>query len=162
MSRVLIAFLVLLLMAACAAPPARIPTGSHDRSSGDISDVVVRVNRLRAEVGRGSLSAHAALTRAARDHVQDMITNQFFGHFGVDGSLVGDRVRRWGYDWCAIAENIARGPSGLTEVLESWMASPSHRANILAGDFVHLGLYRGGQDHWVMVLGQNGCLHETP
>ncbi len=153
----LIALVFLALLAACSERTV-INQPVSTQGTGDVSLAALGpVNRYRAEAGLGAVTADLALARAARDHAEDMIANRFFGHGGTGGTSVGDRATRQGYGWCFIAENIAQGHPGLIEVIDSWMTSPGHRANILAGQATQMGVYHGDGNHWVMVLGQDGC-----
>lgn len=115
------------------------------------------VNAARADAGRGALDVDSQLTQAAAAHARDLAATGAFGHTGADGSSVGDRVRRQGYGFCFVAENIAKGQGSLDEVLRGWMASPGHRRNMLAKQAREFGLVRGPGNLWVMVLGRPGC-----
>lgn len=115
------------------------------------------LNGLRAEEGLGPVSPSPRLEQAAMAHAMDMAENAFFDHRGSDGSAVGDRARAAGYGWCAIAENIAKGQGGLTEVLGAWANSPPHRQNMLLDDITDYGLVRAPGNIWVLVLGREGC-----
>ncbi|WP_306153288.1 CAP domain-containing protein [Roseovarius sp. MMSF_3281] len=116
-----------------------------------------RINATRAEAGRDALSVNRKLTRAAAAHARDLAETGAFSHTGSNGSSVGDRVRRQGYGFCFVAENIAKGQGALEQVLSGWMASPGHRRNIRAEQAVEFGLVRGPGNLWVMVLGKPGC-----
>ncbi len=115
------------------------------------------INGLRAASGRAPLTVSGALTRAAADHAGDMARSGRFSHTGRDGSTVGDRVRRHGYGFCFVAENIARGQVTPGAVLDDWMASPGHRRNLLDPRAAEVALVRGPGPVWVMVLGRDGC-----
>jgi uncharacterized protein YkwD len=80
-------------------------------------------------------------------------------HVGSDGSILADRLTRSGYlpgsgTW-AIGENVARGYTSVSGVVSAWMASPSHRTNILNPKFVHAGLGRSGS-YWTNDFGRGG------
>lgn len=81
----------------------------------------------------------------------------FFGHTGSDGSSVGDRVRRTGYDFCKVAEAIAQGEISLGAVLQGWMASRPHRQILLSREAEDFGLVRGAGNRWVLVMARPGC-----
>lgn len=115
------------------------------------------LSQVRAQEGRGALKPSAQLTRAATAHAEDLARSGRFSHEGSNGSSVGQRVRKQGYKFCFVAENIAKGQGSLQEVLEGWMASPGHRRNILAEQAVEFGLVQGPDSLWVMVLGRPGC-----
>ena len=109
------------------------------------------LNDLRTKAGRGALAEHPALVAAADTHARDMARRGYFSHTGADGSSVGQRLRAQGYQWCHVAENIAKGQKTLPEVMEGWFFSPGHRANMIAREAAVFGLARAG-DVWVMVL----------
>lgn len=106
---------------------------------------------------RAGGSVSVPLTKAAADHASDMAARGFFSHTGSDKSSVGKRVKRQGYGFCFVAENIAKGQKNLSQVMESWMSSDGHRRNILASEATEFGLVSGPGNLWVMVLGRPGC-----
>lgn len=108
-------------------------------------------NRERADRGIKRLCVHPALQRAARSHSKDMIQRDYFSHDtkGRNESAC-ERVRRFGYRYSGdrCAENIAWGSGRKGEpasVMDSWMNSSGHRANILDGGLreVGVGAYKG-------------------
>jgi uncharacterized protein YkwD len=82
----------------------------------------------------------ATLTRAANAHARDMARHGFLEHTGSDGSAPRDRLRRAGYRWRLTGENIAYGPTSAEEVVEGWLASPGHCANIMDARFREMGI----------------------
>ena len=72
------------------------------------------------------LKWHAAMEGAAVDHLMDVALRPALTHVGQDGSSVGGRVRRHGYAWGSVAENVAGGHRGAADTLRLWLASPSH------------------------------------
>jgi uncharacterized protein YkwD len=94
--------------------------------------VVELANQERRRSGCAvALTLSPKLSEAARAHSQDMAANDFFGHTGSDGSSLATRIQRVGYAFSAAAENIAAGYATAQSVVDSWMRSPEHRANIL-------------------------------
>jgi uncharacterized protein YkwD len=93
--------------------------------------VVDLINQHRISRGCQPFNLSPQISAAAQAHSQDMALNDFVGHTGSDGSSVGQRLTRAGYDWRMVAENIAAGQSTPEAVVDSWMGSSSHRANIL-------------------------------
>lgn len=81
-----------------------------------------------------------ALTQGAELHSQDMQANNFTSHTGSDTSTVGQRITATGYAWSAVAENIAGGQTTMNQVVDSWMASDGHCANIMNPNLVDMGL----------------------
>ena len=82
---------------------------------------------------------NAKLGNAALAHSQEMADRNYFAHAGKDGSTVGDRALRAGYEWSAIGENIAAGQGSTDQVVSSWLASPNHCVNIMKPDFTEMG-----------------------
>lgn len=80
------------------------------------------------------------LKRAANGHSRDMAKNNFFSHTGSDGSSMGDRITEAGYRWSAAGENIAAGYSTVASVMEGWIKSPGHCANIMSSRYKDLGV----------------------
>lgn len=111
--------------------------------------VLTLVNAARVKsrkCGRTSFDAvlplklSATLSRAALLHSQDMANKNFFEHRGSDGSQVGDRATRVGYRWRIAGENIAIGAENADVVVQGWLDSPGHCANIMSPAFTEMGL----------------------
>jgi uncharacterized protein YkwD len=117
------------------------------------------INRFRAARGLASLALHPSLNAAAMQHAQDMAQQGFFDHIGCDGSTVGDRVMRQGYRFSFVAENLSEGPAAQEEVLNGWIASPSHLLTLTAVQPVHAGLGWARSPradncaYWVLIVG---------
>lgn len=79
------------------------------------------------------------LGAAALKHSQDMMRHGYFAHEGRDGSSVADRVLAEGYRWRHVGENIAAGQGTAPRVVQGWLASPGHCANIMNKDFSEMG-----------------------
>jgi uncharacterized protein YkwD len=147
---------------------ARVPIKIPDRASRPavvdpaIAAAINRVNRHRGRHGRGRVTLHARLNKAALGHARAMANRDFFSHNGPDGSTMGQRVTQTGYIWGLVAENIAAGQQNPMEAIRTWMDSPGHRRNILMKGVVHIGLAHfrrdpdpgevSFKDYWVMVL----------
>ncbi|MFD6247643.1 CAP domain-containing protein [Streptomyces roseolus] len=128
----------------------------NDDGQGSAADQVLSlVNAERAKAGCGPLTANATLARAAQAHSDDMAARDFFDHTNPDGAGPGDRVTAAGYPWSTYGENIAMGQRTPEQVMEAWMNSPGHRANILNCDFKELGvgIHDGGGPYWTQVFG---------
>jgi uncharacterized protein YkwD len=99
------------------------------------------------------------LSRAALAHAKDMSANKLFEHRGSDGSKPSERATRAGYKWAAIAENIAEGAASADEVVQDWLESPGHCANIMGAQYREMGLAyhtdfaRKGDIYWAQELG---------
>ena len=105
-----------------------------------IEEVVRLTNVERAKAGLPPLKLNNQLLAAAQDHSNDMAQDDFFSHTGADGSSVGDRVRNSGYQYSTTGENIAAGQTTPAQVVEGWMNSPGHRANILNPNYTEIGV----------------------
>ncbi|MDT7845492.1 CAP domain-containing protein [Streptomyces justiciae] len=121
------------------------------------SQVVDLTNRERARHGLPALTVDARLTAAAQAHSTDMIARAFYSHTSPDGSHPWDRAAAAGASRRSIGENIACGQRSPAEVVEGWMNSPGHRANILKPDFTHIGTgFAGGGSagtYWTQLFG---------
>jgi uncharacterized protein YkwD len=69
-----------------------------------------------------------------------MVARNFFSHTGSDGSDAGQRDTAAGYVWSAWGENIAAGYASVQSVVDGWMASDGHCANLMNARFVDTGL----------------------
>jgi uncharacterized protein YkwD len=118
--------------------------------------VVASVNWHRALAGIRGVTVDSRLTSAAQSHANDMANRRRLTHTGSDGSNGGTRIWRYGYGAWTWAENIAAGQTTPEQVMSAWMASAGHRANILNGRMVNIGVAaaRGsnGVMYWTMVL----------
>ena len=101
------------------------------------------VNYQRAQAGVPALSASSALFTAARNHSQDMATNNFFSHTGSNGSSPFDRMLAAGFSFSAAAENIYAGSgsnNSASAAVSGWMNSEGHRTNMLNPAYTHAGV----------------------
>jgi len=102
------------------------------------------LNRERAGHGLAPFAGDARLRAAARRHSRDMARRHFFEHRNPDGASPADRVRAAGFPASAsTAENIAWGSEAAAtpvEIVEGWMDSPGHRANILHPRLTAIGV----------------------
>lgn len=112
------------------------------------------VNALRDRKGLSPLSYDGRLAQAAEAHAQDMAANNYFSHQGRDGTDVGRRVAMAGYEWCFVAENIAKGQESIEAAMASWTKSQGHYRNMLDSRAQEMAVVRAeGDAVWVMVLG---------
>ncbi|MDX3456483.1 CAP domain-containing protein [Streptomyces sp. ME02-8801-2C] len=121
------------------------------------AEVIELTNRERARAGLPPLASDALLARAAQAHSTDMVARAFYSHTGPDGSQPWDRAAAAGSTRRTIGENIACGQRSAAEVVEGWMNSPGHRANILKREFTHIGIgFAGGGKagtYWTQLFG---------
>lgn len=162
-----IAFLTLFLMLAVFCLPAGAAGGRYEGL--DVRDVpaevpasmqeweVLRiVNVERMSEGLLPLTMFLAMQTAA--DIRALEITQSFSHTRPDGTDCFTVLDEVGVDWCAVGENIAAGQPTPAAVMQSWMNSPGHRANILNSSFTHIGVgyeYRQGTAYgayWVQVF----------
>ena len=80
-----------------------------------------------------------ALENAARLHSKDMASNNRLSHKGSKRSTVAKRVRKQGYTWRSVGENVAGGLQTSEETVSGWLESPGHCANIMGSSFTEIG-----------------------
>ncbi|MFE9612535.1 CAP domain-containing protein [Streptomyces sp. NPDC006012] len=120
------------------------------------AQVLKLVNEERAKAGCGALTASGPLTRLAEAFSADMAARDFFDHTDPDGRTPWDRASAAGVSGLG-GENIARGQADAAAVMEAWMNSPGHRANILNCDFTTLGVgvhFGSGGPWWTQDFGR--------
>ena len=100
---------------------------------------IALVNAARARAGLPRLNENPTLSRVALAYSQRMARENFYGHIDPQGKGVHDRIAVAGYLAQQSAENIARGQPGPATVVEGWLNSPGHRANIMNPDVREIG-----------------------
>lgn len=112
-------------------------------------DILEQVNQARSEArycGEDYYPAVSAVTwnckleDAAQLHTDDMIENNFFSHTGSDGLTVANRVINQGYYYYYVGENIAAGQMTVESVMEAWLNSPGHCANIMRSNYTEVAV----------------------
>lgn len=107
--------------------------------------------------GLPPLAENVELDAAAARKAQDMFNRQYFEHVSPDSKNVGDLVEAIGYEYIAVGENLALGNyKDDQELVQAWMDSPGHRANILSTKFTEIGVAVGrglfeGKQTWLAV-----------
>ena len=132
------------------APTSTSTAGSTCNIPDFAATALARVNQLRAAgadcrsggtfAPAAALTWSALLTRAAETHTQDMAAKNFFSHTGSSGSTLADRVGATGYAWSSLGENIAAGYAGIDKVVDGWIASDGHCANLMNPGFNQAGM----------------------
>ena len=103
------------------------------------AELLVLVNRERAEQGLRPLAADPELTKVARAHSQDMLARSYFSHVTPEGGRLDARLRRADVTYLVAGENLALAQT-LAIAHRGLMNSPGHRANILQPKFGRLGI----------------------
>lgn len=102
--------------------------------------VLTLTNAERAKQGLAALQADTKLMAAAREKSVDMQKNNYFSHTSPTFGSPFDRLKALGISYKSAGENIAQGQRTPAEVVQAWMDSPGHRANILNTSYTHLGV----------------------
>ncbi|MFI1398073.1 CAP domain-containing protein [Streptomyces sp. NPDC020681] len=141
-----------------AAPTPRSGDSGGDggSSNGAEAQVLALVNKERAAAGCSPVTSNAKLVRAADDYSDVMADSGVMSHTGPDGSTMTSRVEAAGYAWSTLGENIAQGQSDAAAVMDAWMNSPGHRANILNCSFKEIGVgvhFGDGGPWWTQNFG---------
>ena len=104
------------------------------------------VNEQRANYGLPALNYSTELEAVAYSHSKDMAQNNYFSHTNLAGKSPFDRIKAAGISYRSAAENIAAGQKTPQEVVNAWMNSQGHRANILNSSVTKMGvgIYSGG------------------
>ena len=127
-------------------------------------DLLAAHNKLRAEEKLPPLRLNDKLNQAATAHALDMAEQKRMTHEGSDSSDPKTRIKRAGYVYQEMGENVAAGQEAVAEVMRIWIESPPHRENIV-GPFTEMGagVRRGedGQNYWC-VTSAGRCRRWTP
>lgn len=132
----------LVLAAPFAAPDRRDAQGTAARVLELVNEARAqprRCGRRRVDAAR-PVTLAPALNRAAAAHAADMAANGYMGHTGSDGSNAGQRANRAGYRWRSIGENVAAGQPDADTVVQAWLDSPGHCANLMGAQYTEMGV----------------------
>lgn len=104
------------------------------------ADVVNDTNKERAKLGLEPLTLSPVLSQAALSKGQDMFTEQYWAHTSPQGKEPWAFMRAAGYNYQVAGENLARDFDDTTDMVAAWMASPTHRANIVNSRYTEIGI----------------------
>jgi uncharacterized protein YkwD len=133
-------------LAATAPAPDVATCGLHDFQAA----MLARINQYRA-AGANCRTAgtyapapplvwNTRLVQAAAAHSTDMATRNYFSHISLDGRTLVERIEATGYARHSLGENIAAGHPTVHAVVDGWMASDGHCANLMNPAFRDVGL----------------------
>jgi uncharacterized protein YkwD len=135
-----------LALPAPAALAACANTDATPADAGAVAATLCLLNEQRGDHGLSALSASSTLDRAADAYANDMVARRFFDHVSPGGGTMMDRIKAAGWvptgSWSA-GENIAWASGSLAtpaSIVDGWMHSAGHRANILDGSFGAIGI----------------------
>jgi uncharacterized protein YkwD len=148
-ARRLFAPLVAFAALALTAPAAMAACANDDvapTNAGAVAATLCLLNEQRSAHGLSAFGESTVLDRAADAYAADMVKRGFFDHVSPGGGTMLDRIKAAGWvpngSWSA-GENIAWGSGSLatpTSIVDGWMHSAGHRANILSASFTQIGI----------------------
>lgn len=135
-------------------PGQKINIPTLDPTVTDYEQEVIRlVNEIRAKNGLKALAYDWELARVARYKSQDMKDNRYFSHTSPVYGSPFQMIRDFGLSFRSAGENIAKGYATPQAVVDGWMNSSGHRANILNASFTHIGVgYVSGGHYWTQMF----------
>ncbi|MER0446757.1 sigma-70 family RNA polymerase sigma factor [Streptomyces sp. Edi4] len=135
------------------------PSAAGTSTPAAVQQVLDMVNSERSKAGCSALTSNPQLYDAALKHSENMAAQNFFDHTDPSGAGPGERITAAGYQWSSYGENIARGQADAAAVMDSWMHSAGHRANILNCGFKEIGIgvhYGSGGPWWTQDFASRG------
>ena len=116
-------------------------------------EVVRLVNEIRAKNGLKELTEDWELSRVARYKSQDMKDNNYFSHTSPVYGSPFNMIKNFGISYKSAAENIAKGQKTPQAVVDAWMNSSGHRANILNSTYTKIGVgYVASGNYWTQMF----------
>lgn len=122
-----------------------------------MNEILRLVNEHRAEHGLSALTLDSDLNKVAKIRAQEI--TEKFDHARPNGTFFYDMMDEMGIDYRSVGENIAAGYLTAEEVVDAWMNSEGHRANILSANFKQIGIaatYKEDSEYeiyWVQIFG---------
>ncbi len=125
-----------------------------EEGSRDFEREVVRlINEIRADYGLSPLTENWELSRVARYKSRDMSTLGYFSHTSPTYGTPFEMIKSFGLTYRTAGENIARGYKSAEAVVNGWMNSSGHRANILNANFRYIGVgYESNGSYWTQMF----------
>ncbi|MFJ6266406.1 CAP domain-containing protein [Lysinibacillus xylanilyticus] len=131
------------------APSQSKPSTTTSDVNAFEQEVVKLTNAERTKAGLAPFKTDDKLMAAAREKSQDMQSKNYFSHTSPTFGSPFDRMKALGITYKSAGENIAQGQRTPQEVVQAWMDSPGHRANILNEKFTHIGVgYVKSGNYW--------------
>lgn len=119
------------------------------------SEVLKLVNIERQKQGLSPLKLSSELSKVAKIKSQDMADKNYFSHNSPTYGSPFDMMKQFGIKYTTAGENIAKGYSSAQAVMNGWMNSPGHKANILSSNFGTLGVgyvEKNGSTYWTQMF----------
>lgn len=109
-------------------------------SNYDSNEVIQLVNNYRKEQGLAMLQSDEKLNFAAQEKAKDMLTKDYWDHFGPNGESPWQFISESGYQYSFAGENLAKGFTDAQKMNDSWLNSPKHKDNIVNSEFENIGV----------------------
>lgn len=109
-------------------------------SSITADEVIDQTNQLRRSQGFETLSYNASLALAAQKKAENMIADHYWAHVSPTGKQPWSFMSEAGYKYRVAGENLARDFTGTPDMIQAWLNSPSHRANLLGNKYTEIGV----------------------
>jgi hypothetical protein len=110
-----------------------------DKSNITIAQLLDGTNFARTASGFGALKINDKLSQAAKNKAENMLEVGYWSHNAPDGTAPWHWIKSAGYDYINAGENLARGFNTTDSIMQAWLDSQSHRANILNRDYSEVG-----------------------
>ena len=124
------------------------PSASVTNTSTYEQQVIDLINEIRIKNGLSPLTENTALSRCAKAKSQDMHDKRYFSHQSPTYGSPFDMMKQFGITYRTAGENIAMGQSTPQAVVNAWMNSEGHRANILNASFTQIGMGYVADGHY--------------
>ncbi len=116
-------------------------------------EVIRLVNEIRVKNGLSELKENWELSRVARYKSQDMKDNKYFSHTSPVYGSPFEMIKNFGISYRTAGENIAKGYATPQAVVNGWMNSSGHRANILNASYTQIGVgYVASGNYWTQMF----------
>lgn len=137
----LIAVIVLLFAGSFLLPVLKTSLPSVLGIATDITSekLLILTNEKRHENGAGPLNINEKLDEAAVEKADNMFADNYWAHNSPSGKTPWVFIKNSGYTYVYAGENLARGFTKPNDVISAWMASPSHRENMLSTNYADVG-----------------------
>ncbi|MGM9950224.1 MAG: SafA/ExsA family spore coat assembly protein [Lysinibacillus sp.] len=133
-------------------PGQKIVIAENEQKSVE-EEVVRLVNVERSKQGLSPLAIDWELARVAKYKSQDMHDRNYFSHTSPTYGSPFDMMKNFGISYKAAGENIAKGQKSAAQVVQAWMNSEGHRANIMSTKYTHIGVgYVADGHYWTQMF----------
>lgn len=118
--------------------------------------IIEVTNSVRVALGLHPLLIDEKLSQAAQAKAEDMVKHKYFGHLAPTGELFSAFIKRSGYTYRQAGENVAMQHTTIDSLMNAWLLSPSHKANIVNANYndIGIGVAYGtieGREGWFVV-----------